>query len=73
MREKTEDDEINDFIASSSSKNSHTLEHVMQPETQASLASTSISPVEHESPQEKDQGSPTETIEISPKKTLKIN
>jgi hypothetical protein len=59
IRHKTKNDEINDFIASSSSKNSHVLEHVMQPEKHASLASTSISPVEHESPPEKDEGSPT--------------
>jgi hypothetical protein len=74
IREKIEDDEINDFIASSSSStNSHVLEHVMHPKTQVSLASTSISPVEHESSPEKDQGSTTKTIEIIPGKTLNIN
>jgi hypothetical protein len=65
IRDKTEDDEINDFIASSSSSgNTHILEHVMKPKTQVSLASTSISPIEHESPPEKYQGSLIETIEI---------
>jgi hypothetical protein len=74
IRDKTEDDEINDFIASSSSsQNTHLLEHIMKPKTQLSLASTSISPIEHEPVQEKYQGSLIETIEISPGKTLKIN
>jgi hypothetical protein len=45
----------------------------MQPKKHVSLSSTSISPVEHEFPPEKDQGSLTETIEISSGKTLKIN
>jgi hypothetical protein len=33
IRDKTKDDEINDFIASSSSENKHILQHVMQIET----------------------------------------
>jgi hypothetical protein len=45
----------------------------MQPKTHASLASTSVSPIKHESPLEKDQGSLIEIIEINPGKTLKIN
>jgi hypothetical protein len=45
----------------------------MKPETQVSLASTSISPIEHEPTPQKYQGSLIETIEISPGKTLKIN
>jgi hypothetical protein len=74
IREKTEDDEINDFIASSSpSTNSHVLDRVMHPETHDSLASTSTSPLEHESSTEEDQGSTTKTIEIIPGRTLNIN
>jgi hypothetical protein len=45
----------------------------MKSETQLSLASTSISSIEHEPVQEKGQGSLIETIEISPGKSLKIN
>jgi hypothetical protein len=45
----------------------------MHLETQVSLASTRISPLEHESSPEKDQRYLTETIEIIPRKTLKIN
>jgi hypothetical protein len=74
IRDKIKDDEINNFIASSSSSgNTHILEHVMKPETQVSLASTSISPIEHEPTHKKYQGSLIETIEIIPGKTLKIN
>jgi hypothetical protein len=48
IRDKIEDDEIIDYIASSSSLgNTHILDHIMQPETWISLASTSISPIEH--------------------------
>ena len=58
IRDKREDEEINNFIASfSSSWNTHILEHVIQPETQVYLASKNILPIEHESPLEKYQGS----------------
>jgi hypothetical protein len=63
IRDKLKEDEINDFIASSfSSRNTHILEQAMKLETQDSLASTSISPIKHRSPPEKDQGSLLETV-----------
>jgi len=74
IRDKTKDEEINDFIASSSSSgNIRILEQIMKPETRVSLASISISPIKHEPVQEKYQVSLIETIEINPWKTLKIN
>jgi hypothetical protein len=45
----------------------------MKQKNHLSLASTSISPIEHKIVQEKYQGSLIETIEISPWKTLKIS
>jgi hypothetical protein len=60
IREKTKDDEINDFIASSSpSTNSHVLECYASRNTWLLLPQQVHSPLEHESSPEKDQGSTT--------------
>jgi hypothetical protein len=46
IREKIEDDKINDFIySSSSSVKSQDIDHVMHPEAHVSLSSTIISPL----------------------------
>jgi hypothetical protein len=63
---KIEDDQINDFIASSSSlENTHILEHVMKQKTRVTSYSTRISPIKHESPLEKDQGSLIKPYKVS--------